>query len=327
MTHYLKNDFVSQYCNYLRNPAVENNPYRDPDTMNEKYSVFDPEKEAYENRRFYQDLAKFMNRREETLKFNERFFYEVPTEEGGFVYIIVKDCFGNEIMKLTSDQLSFSAWQERMIGSYFSESYPLHRCFEYAQQLRTPEEKEDIHKFMAQYVYDTRTLGGSFIFPKIWDDKKNSYTCNYNYFRGAGSYIEDSVDFTLLEIKHFYDNLGKTKGDISYEDSTEEDILYKECENNESKMKRYLMHFESFEKYVSFFMLESFVGINKDYPFSEIFPINIFTKDIETNVETLEAFVDKKKRIENVKDIKEIMNMLENVRRMVIKRSEEIESI
>lgn len=66
------------------------------------------------------------------------------------------------------------------------------------QKNKLDKDPDAIAEFLANYVYKTRTLGGSFLWPK-------SLCSTYNKSRGIRNYIEDRVDLTLLEIKHIYE--------------------------------------------------------------------------------------------------------------------------
>ena len=66
------------------------------------------------------------------------------------------------------------------------------------QKNKSDKDTDAVAEFLANYVYTTRTLGGSFLWPEtLWKD--------YNKSRGNGNYIEDRVDLTLLEIKHYFE--------------------------------------------------------------------------------------------------------------------------
>ena len=66
------------------------------------------------------------------------------------------------------------------------------------QKNKSENDQAKAAEFLTKYVYTTRTLGGSFLWPESWHR-------DYNMGRGNRSYIEDRVDLTLLEIKHYFE--------------------------------------------------------------------------------------------------------------------------
>ena len=62
----------------------------------------------------------------------------------------------------------------------------------------------------------------------------------------------DRVDLTLLEVKHALD------GEYD-EGNHKSDILYNEYTKKDGIIREWLQHFESFEKYVHYFMFECFI--------------------------------------------------------------------
>ena len=108
---------------------------------------------------------------------------------------------------------------------------------------------------------NTRTLGGSFIWPtpKKSEGFRNS---KYNMSRGVVSYIEDRVYLTLLEIKHALD------GEY-HKSQHKDDILYALYIKNTDGIRTWLDHFETFEKFDDYFMFNYFIENGM--------PINILT--------------------------------------------------
>ena len=123
--------------------VVCNNIYIDPDYK--------------KNEDFYRALSNFLNaansHRKNKLSFEA---YETPDE-----MISVYDNKGRKDEKkyfsLQSDQLGFSA----VPWIYFSTKYPLSRYLE-MQKNKLDKDPDAIAEFLANYVYKTRTLGGSF---------------------------------------------------------------------------------------------------------------------------------------------------------------------
>lgn len=150
---------------------------------------------------------------------------------------------------LHSDQLGFSA----VPWIYFSTKYPLSRYFE-MQKNKSDKDPDAIANFLTKYVYTTRTLGGSFLWPESW------YKA-YNMNRGNGKndnkdnnkdnnigYIEDRVDLTLLEIKHYFEYRElDDKKNFKYSG----DILFRYYDNLDAQT--WFGFFDSFEDYVDFF--------------------------------------------------------------------------
>lgn len=147
---------------------------------------------------------------------------------------------GKEKLRLTSDQLGFTAIQGDS-SKWDNDKYPLYRY------LKLAKDKIAAAEFISRYVYDTRTLGGAFVWPT-----DGGY--QYNRQRGVGGYIEDRVDLTLLEVKSYLNG--------STIEGHEEPILLRNSvmrPSGEESMKAFLGIFESFEDYVDFFMLNAFV--------------------------------------------------------------------
>ena len=248
--------------------------YMDPD------GVYD-----LQNTSYYNWLTLFLNLRAEERKKPYEFVSpaktginlrsEAKNPEGGFgngnktesdeSKILVFDKEGNKVLRLTSDQLGFSA----LFGEYKDMNrkkddeesfYPLYRYFGLAK------DKEKAATFISEYVHDTRTLGGAFVWPT--NSVKGGRQCTYNCKRGAKSYIEDRSDLTLLEVKSYFE-----KFEIKDIEGNKKTILLKNEVKNpsgENSMKTFLDMFSSFEDYVDFFMLDDFVkdlgkGGSKDY--------------------------------------------------------------
>ena len=152
------------------------------------------------NEEFYRELSNFLNASRISRKNNKILSFEANEAPYGMITVHYKGQNGKEYgFRLHSDQLGFSA----VPCIYFRNNYPLSRYLE-MQKNKLDKRKNKSNKatdavadFLAGYVYTTRTLGGSFLWPESW------YKA-YNMSRGNGSYIEDRVDLTLLEIKHIY---------------------------------------------------------------------------------------------------------------------------
>lgn len=255
-----------------------------------------------ENKGFYRDLSNFLNaansHRKNKLSFEA---YETPDEMISVYYNKGKKG-EKKYFSLQSDQLGFSA----VPWIYFSTKYPLSRYLE-MQKNKLDKDPDAIAEFLANYVYKTRTLGGSFLWPK-------SLCSTYNKSRGIRNYIEDRVDLTLLEIKHIYE-IRKWEKLLPYGG----DILFQSCKNNDAQT--WFGFFDSFEDYVDFFMFNDFV--DKDKQTKEYTPINILTgKAFETDYPGY-----KTNTLKEIEDEKQLKEMLEQVRDMVEKRTKKMEDL
>ena len=215
--------------------VVCNNIYTDPD--------------GKKNTGFYKDLSDFLNAARISRKNDKIISFEANEAPYGMITVYYKDQYGNEQhFTVHSDQLGFSA----VCLKYFRKNYPLSRYLEMQKnkldKLKNKSDKklETVAKFLSEYVYTTRTLGGSFLWPEDWYK-------GYNMERGNGSYIEDRVDLTLLEIKHIY-KFRELENQLIYG----KDYLFKRYKNQYAD--KWFGFFDSFEDYVDFFMFNDFRG-------------------------------------------------------------------
>ena len=277
--------------------VVCNNIYTDPD--------------GKKNTGFYKDLSDFLNAARISRKNDKIISFEANEAPYGMITVYYKDQYGNEQhFTVHSDQLGFSA----VCLKYFRKNYPLSRYLEMQKnkldKLKNKSDKklETVAKFLSEYVYTTRTLGGSFLWPE--DCYKG-----YNMERGNGSYIEDRVDLTLLEIKHIY-KFRELENQLIYG----KDYLFKRYKNQYAD--KWFGFFDSFEDYVDFFMFNDFVEDISTNGKKEYMPINILTgKRFKTDYPGYE--------MDTLKDIKEykLKAMLERVRDMVEKRTIRMEDL
>lgn len=277
--------------------VVCNNIYTDPDDK--------------KNTGFYKDLSDFLNAARISRKNDKIISFEANEAPYGMITVYYKDQYGNEQhFTVHSDQLGFSA----VCLKYFRKNYPLSRYLEMQKnkldKLKNKSDKklETVAKFLSEYVYTTRTLGGSFLWPEDWYK-------GYNMERGNGSYIEDRVDLTLLEIKHIY-KFRELENQLIYG----KDYLFKRYKNQYAD--KWFGFFDSFEDYVDFFMFNDFVEDISTNGKKEYMPINILTgKRFKTDYPGYE--------MDTLKDIKEykLKAMLERVRDMVEKRTIRMEDL
>lgn len=277
--------------------VVCNNIYTDPD--------------GKKNTGFYKDLSDFLNAARISRKNDKIISFEANEAPYGMITVYYKDQYGNEQhFTVHSDQLGFSA----VCLKYFRKNYPLSRYLEMQKnkldKLKNKSDKklETVAKFLSEYVYTTRTLGGSFLWPEDWYK-------GYNMERGNGSYIEDRVDLTLLEIKHIY-KFRELENQLIYG----KNYLFKRYKNQYAD--KWFGFFDSFEDYVDFFMFNDFVEDISTNGKKEYMPINILTgKRFKTDYPGYE--------MDTLKDIKEykLKAMLERVRDMVEKRTIRMEDL
>lgn len=257
------------------------------------------------NTDFYDKLANFLNASRISRKNNNILSFEANEAPYGMITVYYKDNYGNkQHFTVHSDQLGFSA----VPWIYFRKNYPLSRYLE-MQKNKSDKDPDAIAEFLANYVYTTRTIGGSFLWPETLHEQ-------YNKYRGIRSYIEDRVDLTLLEIKHIYE-IRKWEKLLPYGG----DILFQSCKNNDAQT--WFGFFKSFEDYVDFFEFNDFVENISKTSKKEYIPINILTgKAFETDYPRRQTNVLKK-----IEDEKQLKAMLERVRDMVAKRTKKMEDL
>lgn len=257
------------------------------------------------NTDFYDKLANFLNASRISRKNNNILSFEANEAPYGMITVYYKDNYGNkQHFTVHSDQLGFSA----VPWIYFRKNYPLSRYLE-MQKNKSDKDPDAIAEFLANYVYTTRTIGGSFLWPETLHEQ-------YNKHRGNGSYIEDRVDLTLLEIKHIYE-IRQWEKLLPYGG----DILFQSCKNNDAQT--WFGFFKSFEDYVDFFEFNDFVENISKTSKKEYMPINILTgKAFETDYPRRQTDV-----LKEIEDEKQLKAMLERVRNMVAKRTKKMEDL
>lgn len=257
------------------------------------------------NTDFYDKLANFLNASRISRKNNNILSFEANEAPYGMITVYYKDKYGNkQHFTVHSDQLGFSA----VPWIYFRKNYPLSRYLE-MQKNKSDKDPDAIAEFLANYVYTTRTIGGSFLWPETLHEQ-------YNKHRGNGSYIEDRVDLTLLEIKHIYE-IRQWEKLLPYGG----DILFQSCKNNDAQT--WFGFFKSFEDYVDFFEFNDFVENISKTSKKEYMPINILTgKAFETDYPRRQTDV-----LKEIEDEKQLKAMLERVRDMVAKRTKKMEDL
>lgn len=307
-------DNKEEYVKYLQYENVKD-VYIDPDRT---YSI--------KNHLFYTNLVAFLNDREDWFcqkkgvkggvfykKWNFVFnsYVEGNLEPCGIKVMVA----GEAVLFLRSDQFGFTAphGSNKSIRPWNSKNNP------YIKYLRESKD-EDKFQNVGEWVWVTRSIGGSFLWPLkkcggIWKSQ-------YNNYRGGQSYIEDRVDLTLFEIKHYYDFKKENKECDLENYKYKCDRLYTtELSKTDSTMKKWLDHFESFEEYIEYFMFDCFVVDEND---------TYEVKNIITSEKIQNDYVqDIKNKNGEIKclEIEEIKIMLKNVADASKYRSSKIESL
>lgn len=242
---------------------------------------------------FYEDLCKYLNIQEKALNLENKWSYNFVLNK----WIVVKNEKGE--IHLRSDVFGFSVTQVEEK----SDKYP------YAKYFRNGGNAEDI----ATIIWNTRTLGGSFLWPVVLvkEKKRNVNKSVFNMQRGVGSYIDDRVDLTLYEVKYFYKLLNQNKiyREIKEDMNRGHFILLK---NVDAKtIYEWLKHFKSFDNYVKFFSFQDFIKDNEIISLVNNKPIREPHKE---------------KRIITLNN-DELENVLVNVNNSIIKRTKRMVNI
>ncbi len=258
------------------------------------------------NTDFYDKLANFLNASRISRKNNNILSFEANEAPYGMITVYYKDKYGNkQHFTVHSDQFGFSA----VPCIYFRKNYPLSRYLE-MQKNKSDKDPDAIANFLTKYVYTTRTLGGSFLWPESWYK-------GYNMNRGNGSHIEDRVDLTLLEIKHYFEYRElDDKKNFKYSG----DILFSRYKIPDAQT--WFGFFDSFEDYVDFFLFNDFVKATVTDGKKEYMPINILNGEpFEKGYLNYEEDVLKNICEKGLKDV------LERVMNMVKKRTIKMEDL
>jgi len=302
-----------EYIKYLGQDRSWHEQYIDPDT-------------TYGNNAssFYKKLTDFLMTKKLDDNWEYSFCSEYIENNERPVGICVNDSISSKpILYLRSDQFGFSAPQKNRA---WNEKNP------YVAYLNLGGEKE----FVAECIWDMRTLGGCFLWPLVCTG--NRWQSMYNIYRGVKSYIEDRVDLTLYEIKSFYKLIEKypdESNQVISELLSKEGYLLLKYKDNE-KICEWLRHFKNFEGYVEHFCFRPFVDDryrviditkskleddeNVNYDFTIGCPI--LSKELVDDYR-----MSKQERIEAIKDKDKIKQILINVRNMTVRRTKYMETI
>lgn len=259
--------------------AKYKNPYIDIDG--------DYRKDRKDHSNFYSDLCLYLNKQEERLITEDRWHYDLSWDG-----IIAKN---DKIeLCLRSDLFGFSAPQIKTKDNRYPYNY----------YLNTIGKEETV----ADIIWNTRSLGGSFLWPVVKTNGELRSTFNMN--RGVKSYIYDRVDLTLFEIRVFYSFLKIFKHFevIKNEMKHKGFILLKG--NDANAIYEWLKHFRTFQTYVEYFSFQDFVKDKRRNI------INIANNKIL-------KYPQNKEKVPEIPDLspKEIEYMLLNVNNKILKRT------
>lgn len=274
--------FTTSYVSELQKPNSVRALYCDPDTTYKKGF----------NHHFFEQLVKFLNKRECRLKYKVEGEYEYTFKEGKGIK--VEDKKNNDTFYLKSDQLGFSAPTNEKV-------YP------YDLFLIKSGAKDDNLKQVADWIISSRTIGGSFLWPEQFYKK-------YNLSRGGKInsknrfYIQDRVDLTLWEIYYWYNKKEKSTKMTTVRNEKTADAL-----------EKWLSHFKTFETYIKFFCFQDFVN-EKSCPFNIL---NGGAEEPEWN----NKIRNRKPEITELLEFEKIKAMLENLNNKILNRSKNMEQI
>ena len=277
-----KDEFVKRYAEWMGKPQGVC-PYKDPDEVSGL------------NYEFYGEITEFLQNQKQQKKYSNCFDagwkFEKPEPEPKKKYpedrtIALKKSEDDDeaYLYLTSDQFGFSAITKED-RTWSPIKYP------YAKYLYNGGNKVQV----ALTVWNTRTIGGSFLWPKV-EDNRGYWVSTYNTERGVGKnpvhvdddfYIEDRVDLTLYEIKEFYEAYIESKDyDSVKKNMSKDSLILRYCDSKEIFI--WLSLFGTFENYVNFFCFNDFVN-NID---GKYYPKDIFSGE-SINNENIKEYRDK----------------------------------
>jgi hypothetical protein len=216
---------------------------------------------------YYTQISYFLNAQEEKyISMNKRLHYCVGNYNGASRINVCKD--GKFLFCLKTDQFGFSVPKTENIPRPQA-VLPHPFCVYYEQE----KDKRQAVDNIVRWVYITRSIGGSF----IWPEENGKRQPPYNLERGGSrnprksSYINDRVDLTLLELKHFFDVKDDLKGkEYDFENFISEyrkknpgDVLGEISLGKSPNLYVWLQHFENFKQFVDYFEFSMFVEDGK----------------------------------------------------------------
>ena len=255
-----KYEFVKKYAEWIENPRQGECPYSDPDGVNGN---------NVKNIGFYTNITSFLNNR--CQEFTDKSRLEVENIRFLLPTGIKKDepepknrtiVVEGHNLYLTSDQFGFSANE----NIYDNKNDRLKKQYPFVKYVENYGGSDSL---VGETIWYTRTIGGSFLWPKV---DQNGWRSLYNKNRGVGSYIEDRADLTLYEIKEFYDEYAYKKDDSDFNRVINKGSIL--LNDDDAKyIYDWLSIFKNFKTYVDFFCFDDFVNKEDD----EYYPKDIFT--------------------------------------------------
>lgn len=270
------------------------------DVLSVKKHYQDPDGSYYfKNKEFFTDLTDFLNKQEnDHIKEENRYTYRFEKEDYKRGICVRKN--NETLFYLRSDQFGFSA--------------PTPDDREYPYDLYSKSDDKDKCKKIATWISNTRTIGGSFLWPLKLN--KTSFHREYNQARGGKNtsknnyFMQDRVDLTLYEVSCFYDKDNKQKKFKTKLSTYIEKYKY---------AKEWFEHFENFSTYVKFFCFEDFVIGNE---------VKDMTRNNNEKI-TEDSYLETRKKpfFKQPQDITTISNILDTLSQNVLNRSNAITDI
>lgn len=240
---------------------------------------------------FFCDLVKFLNKREKSCSDILQGNFKYRFMEGEGIEVSGTYSKGREMQPfyLRSDQFGFSAPTNE-------------KAHPYDLYIAKHENKDEAIEQVIEWISMSRTIGGSFLWPRPFYDEYNlqrggKITSNRRY------YIQDRVDLTLWEIKNWYN-----RKDILERCSTEENFGH------------WMRHFKNFETYVNYFMFKYESKSEFDFVDKSYNPINIITGKSDAPVRGPQGENPKPEITESMK-LDSLETMLNTLNDKITKRS------
>ena len=251
-----KYEFVKRYAEWMGKPQGVC-PYKDPDEVSGL------------NYEFYGEITKFLKKQQErySICFDYEWKFEEPESEKKYpedrtIALKKSEDDDEAYLYLTSDQFGFSANE----NIYDNKNDRLKKQYPFVKYVENYGGSDSL---VGETIWYTRTIGGSFLWPKV---DQNGWRSLYNENRGVGSYIEDRADLTLYEIKEFYDEYAYKKDDSDFNRVINKGSIL--LNDDDAKyIYDWLSIFKNFKTYVDFFCFDDFVNKEDD----EYYPKDIFT--------------------------------------------------
>ncbi|MEE0264881.1 MAG: hypothetical protein UD936_04555 [Acutalibacteraceae bacterium] len=247
------------------------------------------------NHHFFEQLVRFLNKRELELAERLNGKYDYKFVEGQGIEVSETNQDGEKIVLfyLRSDQLGFSAPSNE-------KSHP------YDLYIMQSQNKDEAVKQVADWIIDSRTIGGAFLWPRPFYD-------TYNPNRGGKItssrkyYIQDRVDLTLWEIYYWYTDNNKS-------------TIMTRSDDVKSNLYLWLTHFKDFRTYIEFFCFKDFVTESDE----QVYPVDIISGK-KCEPKWGEDGQNPEIEITSKLDINKVKGMLERLNNSILNRSIMIE--